>query len=64
MVIKWILWRRWLFIKWTRQDPENMGAVLFANMLKTNLAGSKESIFIRNDVARILSKYGSLSEIK
>jgi len=51
LIIKWFLWRRWLFMKWTdASDGEHM----LRNCKSCNIAGCRTHHVIYKDMEKIL----------
>ncbi len=52
-LIKWLLWRRWLFKRWIKgSKPEP----LINNLLKTNFGSCRHFPIIYRDMVRLISK--------
>jgi hypothetical protein len=51
-IIKWFLWRRWLFRHWLKSMT--VSDALMHNCHKCNIAGCAEQPLIRKDMVRII----------
>ncbi|ORC23909.1 hypothetical protein B1H42_05960 [Enterobacter cloacae subsp. cloacae] len=50
-IVKWFLWRRWFFSKWTKNYKEQP---VMGNLFKTNFASCRSCPIIYRDMVRII----------